>query len=116
MAVFVYALAGGTPADGTWRRAVTSWWYDDPIRLGTLQAVVAAPLVVVAISGLTRWLTERLRHGSSPRVRLSPPRLALALGVLGLVAVTVLSVQRAGVREDRVRFDYAPRAVTAAQP
>jgi len=116
VAVFVYALAGGTPADGPWRRAVTSWWYDDPIRLGTLQAVVAAPLVVVAISGLTRWLTERLRHGPSPRVPLSPPRLALVLGVLGLVAVTLLSVQRAGVREDRVRFDYAPRAVTAAQP
>jgi hypothetical protein len=92
----------------TWRRLLTSWWVNDPIRLAAVVPVAAAPLAVIALYGGAQWLARR---------RPAPdPRRALPYGALGLVVMTVLSLQRADVREQRMHFDYAPAPVATPQP
>jgi hypothetical protein len=108
LAVAVYALAAGALPDSPWRRVLTSWWFNDPMRLSTVVAVAAAPLVVVAVGGLCRW--------AAGRFPVEVGRRALVYGALGLVLVTLLSVQRADVREQRMRFDYTPRVAAAGEP
>jgi hypothetical protein len=108
VAVAMYALAGSAVGASPWRRVFTSWWLDDPIRLAALIPVVAAPLAVVAFDGLSRWLAAR--YPAPHR------RRALLFGVLGLAVVSVLSLQRAGAREDRMRFDHTPPPAATAQP
>jgi hypothetical protein len=108
LSVAMYTLACSALADSHWRRLLTSWWLDDPIRLAALVPVAAAPLAVIALHGAARWVAG---HYSAPH-----RRRALLCGALGLVVVTIVSLQRADVREQRMRIDYAPAFVATAPP
>jgi hypothetical protein len=100
-AVTVYAISASAPTEHVVRRAVTSWWFDDPMRLTTLIPIAAAPLVVIAADGLrsrlatTSWATYR--------------HAGLILGLTAMAAALLLSLGRAEDRQDRMWFDYAPR-------
>jgi hypothetical protein len=108
IAVAIYALSVSAVGASTWRRLLTSWWVNDPIRLAAVVPVAAAPLAVIALYGGAQWLARR---------RPAPDaRRALLYGALGLAVMTVLSLQRADVREQRMHFDYAPAPVATPQP
>lgn len=104
LAVVLYTVAASADPGALLRRAVTSWWLDDPLRLAALLPVVAAPLVVVAADAARRAL---------PRTLPVAVRGTLA-GVAALVVLALLSLDRAEDRRDRVAFDYTPGTATPA--
>jgi hypothetical protein len=71
--------------------------------------VVAAPLVVVALAGLHDAVAAR------PWAR-TTVRPDVVVGVVSLVAVALLSLERADVRRDRMWLDYAPLPPATSTP
>jgi hypothetical protein len=103
--VALYALGASAEAGNPFRRALTTWWFNDPLRLASLVTIAAAPLVVVAVDRARTALAAR----RSPQVR-----TRVVLGTAALLLLALVSLERAPVREHRMDRDYAPDQPAAA--
>ncbi|MGY1748076.1 DUF6541 family protein [Modestobacter sp. SYSU DS0511] len=102
VAVFAYVVAASAVPDDPFRRALTSWWYDDPLRISTLLAVAGAPLTVIAVHSVVQLVAARTSGARRPGSR-DP-----WLGAVAVVFLALVSLSTAPIREQRVAHDYAP--------
>ncbi|MGY1845026.1 DUF6541 family protein [Modestobacter sp. SYSU DS0875] len=102
VAVFAYVVAASALSEDPWRRAITSWWYDDPLRVSALVAVAGAPLTVIAVHSAVELVAARTSGTRSPASR------DLWLGGAAVVVLALVSLSTASIREQRVAHDYAP--------
>ena len=64
LAVAGYAVAAGALSESPWRRLLTSWWFNDPIRMSTVVAVAAARSSSSPSVGCAAWSRGAFRPPS----------------------------------------------------
>lgn len=80
VALVLFVVAAGAPAESLIRQVLTDPWWNDPPRLATLLGLTSTFLVTVALLGIHDWLRRAL-----PRRR---PWTLIAPATLGLIAVS----------------------------